>query len=230
MRKELQDLLQTLSGEEKLDLVRSLLDAADPDAQQYNEFGLNPQQYAFCRNYLESFNAKQAAIEAGYSEAYARSAYRWVRDHDRHPKTAGFIAKALKLRGGVNEGEVMGELRELAFASIEDFLDIPDTPNPALPFAINMAKGKKRGVLRAIKKVRYTSQTIEFEMYDKIKALDLLASILGMKKEISINADWKDVARQMGLEDQIEQLEEQLQREKEVYKEAVLNREWVVNE
>ena len=141
---------------------------------------------AFCTEYLVDFDAKNAALRAGFAPGTARNAAAWVNsEHPTKPHLRKEIDRLIALRSartGITADRVLQELARIAFADITDVVDTDtggvrkdasreDTAAIAL---ITVKKGKvsEKGV----------------RMHDKVHALELLGRHLGMMKEdISIN-------------------------------------------
>ena len=73
---------------------------------------LTPKRNRFCEFYVGCFNAKEAAIEAGYSKTSARvTGVRILKD----PEVQGFIAKlqaGVAERNKINQDDIVRKLRE----------------------------------------------------------------------------------------------------------------------
>lgn len=146
---------------------------------------MNNRQKMFVREYLVDYNAKAAAIRAGYNEDGAEaSARRLLND----PDVQRFITQQTRLREKrleLSADAVLSELMKHAFFNPLDFYDedgslksIGEIPVDA---AVNIAsldvvdeyagRGINRQLVGRSKKVRFT---------DKIKALELLSKHLGL--------------------------------------------------
>lgn len=97
-------------------LLFFIIFGGDGKLSKRDEFGLNPQQRAFADEYIiNKGNAYQAAIKAGYSEAYAKNADQFLLENSG-------ISNYLKLRTAPILGkrwekgdEVLEEIAKLAF-------------------------------------------------------------------------------------------------------------------
>jgi len=160
---------------------------------------LTPRQLKFIDEYMIDLNATQAAIRAGYAK---RSA------HVMGVKTLEipYVKAALKAamakqsaRTHITADQVVKELAKVALSDIKDFVTIKDG-NVQANSLDALQEGKSRVIkkLRARRAVRFGSDgeripeiEYEYELYDKIKSLELLARHLGIlndKKEISFGA------------------------------------------
>ena len=134
---------------------------------------LNMKQQAFVDEYLKDFNATQAAIRAGYSEKTARSI---GSENLKKPDIARAIKAAVAERA-MGADEVLLRLADIARGSLDDCID--DTG------AINIVKAKEAGKLHLVR--RYSSSERfgdEVELYDKLKALELLGKNNGALGEL----------------------------------------------
>ncbi|MBP3410466.1 MAG: terminase small subunit [Clostridia bacterium] len=136
----------------------------------------------FADEYFVDYDAKNAAVRAGYSEKTARNAAAWIKaDDPKKPRLRALIdqkAAELSRRTGVTAERVIEELAKIAFANVEDIAD-PETGK--------MLEGVERVDASAVAGIRVKSgeDWVEYEvkMHDKIKALDLLGKHLGLYKE-----------------------------------------------
>jgi phage terminase small subunit len=134
---------------------------------------LNMKQQAFVEEYLKDFNATQAAIRAGYSAKTAGS-------------IGGQLLKKLEISRAIKEGvaeramgadEVLLRIADIARGSLDDCLDEHGN--------ISMVKARENGKLHLVR--RYSSSEKfgeEVELYDKLKALELLGKNNGALGEL----------------------------------------------
>lgn len=136
----------------------------------------------FCREYITDFNATQAAIRAGYSEATAKQAgSRLLSFVDIQNRIKKLLDKR-KEKIEVNQQQIINELRKIGFASLDD---------------IEMDGGKidiKKTDMSLIKSV-YTSynaltkrEQSKVELHPKMKALELLMRHLNMLNDFDPNS------------------------------------------
>lgn len=139
----------------------------------------------FVDEYLVDFDAKNAAIRAGYTPATARNAYAWINTENgatpTKPRVRAEIDRRmaeLSRRTGITAERVMMELARIAFA---DFTDVADAKTGAVnPTA-------RRQDTAAIASVRVKKgdgfEEREVRLYDKTRALELIGKRLGMFTE-----------------------------------------------
>lgn len=140
------------------------------------EEALTPKARQFCREYLIDFNASQAAIRAGYSKKTAG-----VTGHDmlKKPKTGEYLRYLQDQRAQRTEitaDRVVEEIAKIAFHNIQDLLDyfegevlfkdIDKMKFPEIIKSITIKEGTRNGVR--------IGQIAKIEVYDKVKALELL--------------------------------------------------------
>jgi len=139
---------------------------------------LTNKQTKFCREYIIDLNATQAAIRAGYSKNTARFIACENLTKPNIQQKLAELQKEVAKRNEVTIDIIIGELKELGFSNISDFMH----NGKMLPLA-EVTKDR----LKAVSQVKLTRtsnddserETIEFKFYDKLSALDKLARHLG---------------------------------------------------
>ena len=143
----------------------------------------------FADEYLIDFDAKHAAIRAGYSETTARNAAAWIKaDKPEKPKLRQLIDRKMaemSRRTGITAERVLRELANVAFVNFDDVVDNDG----------KLLKDAQRADLAAVAgyKVR-DGETSEHEVkfHDKLRALELIGKHLGMfEKTAADEADAK---------------------------------------
>lgn len=137
---------------------------------------LNAKQSAFCNEYLVDFNAKQAAIRAGYSP---RTAEQQGCKLLSKVKVQEKIAELTAERSSENKAtieRIIKELCAIAFTRLTDIVYIDED---------GLAKVKPTSELtdaqqRAIESISQTRYGVKIKMHDKTKSLELLGKHLGM--------------------------------------------------
>lgn len=150
---------------------------------------LTYKQRRFVDAYLVSFNATQAAIEAGYSE---KTAYSIGHENLRKPEIAAVLEQFFK-ESAMSAEEVLHHLTEIARGNMDDVLDANGN--------LDMRKAQERGKTALLKKVRSRAIVTEdsdihegeVEMYDRLKALELLAKYHDLINRIKVD-DWRSEA------------------------------------
>lgn len=167
---------------------------------------LTDKQRAFIQEYLVDLNATQAAIRAGYS---TKTANIIGPENLVKPCIQAEIFKAMDERAkntGVTAERVIKELALIGFADMADFITINEEGLiRAFPLT-NLSEGKSRIVRkvkerRTIRKDKDGTEIIEsfyeFELYDKLKSLELLSRHLGILDGQLEGENPSDAARQM---------------------------------
>lgn len=133
---------------------------------------LTAKQEVFVNEYLQDFNATQAAIRAGYSERTARSqGHRLLTNAD--------ISAEVKRRvdeKAMSANEVLIRLAEQARADIADFVDVWDGG-----FKINIEKALKNGKGHLIRKIGFNQYgKPEIELHNQQSALQMIGKVHGL--------------------------------------------------
>lgn len=131
----------------------------------------------FADEYLIDFNAKAAAIRAGYSPATAKNASMWISDaHPTKPKLKELIDKRLahmSRRTGITAERLLREMAALAFSNPDDVIDWESG---------KVKDGAERVDLAAVAGYRKKSgdgwAEYEVKLTDKARALEVLAKWL----------------------------------------------------
>lgn len=151
---------------------------------------LTDKQQAFISEYLKDWNATQAAIRAGYSEKTARQI-------GTENLAKPVIASAIRAR--VNENamtanEVLWHLADIARGDIGNVASISGS-------ITDLSSARENGMTKLIRKVRFRTFTnddgetheVEVEMYDRLKALDMLAKYHDLTNKVRVE-DWRSQA------------------------------------
>lgn len=173
---------------------------------------LNAKQYLFVQEYLIDLNGGRAALVAGYGKTLL-TAQKTASDLLKKPEVKESVEKGLRfkaeeahmrsLEGELTKEKWLAEVRLLAFANMDDFVEITK----------NRIKGEKQGkkgektkdydvinvspipskdrprhLGRVIKKISETKNGIGIELHSKQAALELLARHFGwVKNEVDMN-------------------------------------------
>lgn len=140
-------------------------------------------QQAFIEHYLQSWNASDAARQAGYSERTAG-----VTGHDllKNPNVIAYIHERLtELQ--MDADEVMTRLADQARANVADFVMLNDDPESDKRLRFNFDMVKQKGYL--VKRIRETKDGIDIQLYDAQSALQLIGKIHAMFTD-RITVEW----------------------------------------
>lgn len=143
---------------------------------------LNDKQRAFVEEYLQCWNATEAARRVGYAHPNKQGPRLLVKVGVQELKEQRISEKAM------SADEVLLRLAEHARGNMGDFIDIE-----SMSFSLNLQKAKELGLTHLIKKVKdrvvmtsnkdgeeTETHTLEIELYDAKSALDTLAKYHGL--------------------------------------------------
>ena len=146
----------------------------------------------FVLAYLDCLNKTEAASRAGYAKPHPEGSRLLQNATVKEAARLGFERMAMQ------KDEVIARISTIASASLEDFLTLeaapvtddskfpdygqPQTPDgeekPATPhpghWRLDLAKAKRRGVLGALKKLKWGEHGPEIELYSALEAQQLL--------------------------------------------------------
>jgi len=142
---------------------------------------LTHMQQMFVNEYLQSWNATEAAILAGYSKKTARA------QGSRLLTNVNIIAivESRLESNAITADETLQGLSDMATSDISDFVRV----SAGLPI-VDFEKAEKAGKLHLIKKLVVQEGKISFELYSKQRALETMAKhygLLNTKIEIDIS-------------------------------------------
>ena len=151
---------------------------------------LNDKQRMFCREFLVDLNATQAAIRAGYSPNSAKEqACDLLTKLNVLSYTQRLYAERAE-RLNVSADRVLRELSVIAFMDIKDMVAIDEVTGCV---RVKGFDEMPKGASRAIKKIKerrvikstkdddvILEATLEIELHDKVKCLELTGKHVGM--------------------------------------------------
>lgn len=144
-----------------------------------HESGLSDKQQSFVEAYLRTFNATQAAKDAGYSE---KTAYSQGHDLLKKPEIKAELERRYK-ENAMSANEILQHLTEIARGDLDDVLD--NNGN------LDMDKARKGGRTRLLRKLKTRTITTEnsdiveteTELYGRLEALKLLGQFYALFTE-----------------------------------------------
>jgi phage terminase small subunit len=150
---------------------------------------LTVRERAFVEHYVITLNGTQAALASGYGKGTnANVASRQACLLLRTPRIAEAINQLVQERSGATQSLVLQKLGAIATTDITDVAEVKDgqlivkdtsAQSPEALVAISGYELNERGFLNV-------------KLHDRIRALDLLSKILGMKR--SVNAETPGVS------------------------------------
>lgn len=158
--------------------------------EQSNSPNLTDKQRAFVLEYVKDWNATQAAIRAGYSEETAGSI---GHENLKKPEIRQLIDRHFEDMGLTAE-RILAEQMVLAFANADDYLEVEEGGESRAKAFQSLTRKQKA----AVKKIRekriikenpdgsvFVDSTMEYELYDKQKALDVLGKHTSGRERIN---------------------------------------------
>lgn len=137
---------------------------------------LEDMQRVFAEQYVVDFNGTQAAIRAGYSENSAAQQASRLLNHDKVQLYLQYLISDRSKRLQVTGDKIVQEIAKIAFANAQDLVDyfdgnvlFNDLDNIEFPEII-----KNITVKEVLKDGARIGQIAKIEVYDKVKALELL--------------------------------------------------------
>src|SRR5262245_37073092 len=161
---------------------------------------LTAKQTRFVAEYLVDLNATQAAIRAGYSR---RSAEQQAYENLRKPEIAQAITagKAQQLEtANLSAARVLEELRRLAFTDFRTFFDADGNLKPVEDLDDDQAACLASHEVVIKNGKAGDGQTVEIhkiKLWDKMRALELLAKHFGLVTERVEVSGWDKLAAQL---------------------------------
>ncbi|MDD3772284.1 MAG: terminase small subunit [Weeksellaceae bacterium] len=161
---------------------------------------MNQKQEKFCREYLIDLNATQAAVRAGYSEKTAYSIGGRLLKNVEIQNRISELQRDLQRASEITAIRILEELGQIAFSNIgdlydnwttlKDFESLTDAQRSCIK-SIN-TKVTKRNVGSKLEPEIVDIEYVRVELFDKIKALDSIARILGLTDQAKpIEQDFK---------------------------------------
>ena len=149
---------------------------------------LTPRQARFIKEYLVDLNATQAAVRAGYSQ---KTASIIGQENLRKPNIATAIKDAQQQRSARTDVTADAVVRELAYIAFGDISGLFDAQG-RLREAHDLAPGVRARIAaidvvrertRAVGDTTVEESSVKVRVWDKVRALELLAKHLGLLTE-----------------------------------------------
>ena len=144
-------------------------------------------QQNFINEYLKCFNASRAAERAGYSE---KTAYSIGHDLLKKPEIKAELERVYR-ENTMSPEEALHHLTDIARGDIDAVIDRFGN--------LDMEKARELGQTMLIKQVKQRTITgddndiheAEISMYDRLKALDLIAKFYQLTTTTRVEIDWQ---------------------------------------
>lgn len=143
------------------------------------ETGLTDKQERFCQEFLIDLNATQSAIRSGYS---VKTSYAIGGENLNKPeiqKRLNELRKPLAEKVGITQEMVLNEFAKIGFANIQDYFKEDLSPENLKELEEDKGRAISSIKRTTFKTDTYSTDTIEFKLHDKIKALENLGKHLG---------------------------------------------------
>ena len=186
---------------------------ATPD-QAPLEDELTPRQRAFVNHPLVLTDPTQAAIDAGYSEAYAKSTAWTLRKQLRY-----FINQKTQGLGewvDVDAAETLTQLGAVATSNLMNYFEYVDTEGGTRLQVKENLKALPQFMQAAIRRIKFDTVVLpngtaltymaDLELHDKMRAIDILADVHKLR-DITPEKRNKDALKGMTV-DQLQRLED----------------------
>lgn len=139
----------------------------------------------FCREYIIDYNATQAAIRAGYSEATSGAI---GQENLKKPTIKAYIDELTAdqaAAAGITKEKILAELKAMAFADSTKLYNEDGTPRPISEIDEQTAKA-----IIGIKSISTKSgeKILEYKLSDKGAAIDKLMKHSGLYEPVKIDA------------------------------------------
>ena len=167
---------------------------------------MNKKQTVFVNEYLQCWNATEAAKRAGYSKrtAYSQGA-RLLKDAEILD-----VVQARLAEKQMSADEALTLLTDMARGDVAQLMDVS-----SVGFSLDMQKAKELGLTKLIKKVKQRTiihqgksesdedretHDLEIELYDAQAALDKILRVWGRYKDVGtkdnpLTLSWKDFVK-----------------------------------
>jgi len=156
---------------------------------------LTAKQNRFVLEYFVDFNAKEAAIRAGYSKKTARSIGSENLSKPYIQEAIQELAQKTAKKLDITRDSVMRELAAVGFARLPDFVRVETkAENNFQIVRIIDTDDLPEDKVAALASIKQTTSGIEVKLHDKIRALETIGRALGM-------FDSRDMLSAMEIED-----------------------------
>lgn len=163
----------TKRKEEKKELI---LDE-DKDFEWVDEIdGLTDRQRLFCYYYMESLNAFQAGVKAGYSPNYSRTRIYEMLENVSIKKFLKKLKEQQRQKFLISQERILNRHVQVALSDINEYFNEDGSPKP-----ITHTDGTLIKKMKIVENDK--GRTVEIELIEKCKSLDFLTTHSGLKIE-----------------------------------------------
>ncbi|WP_373077258.1 terminase small subunit [Fusobacterium varium] len=155
---------------------KALISNEDKDYEWVDEIdGLSDRQRLFCYYYMESLNVFQAGVKAGYSPNYSKTRIYEMLEKDSIKAFLKKLREQQKQDFLISQEKILNRHVQVAFSDINEYFEEDGSLKP-----ITHTDGS------LIKKLKITETdkgtTVEIELIEKCKSLDVLTKWAGIDK------------------------------------------------
>ena len=154
----------------------------EPEFEYVDDDGLTDKQKLFCNYYMQSFNAYQAAIKAGYSKNYAISQSYKLLENVGIKKYLNQLKEQQKSEFLLSQERILNKHSQIAFSDINDYINadgtLKENTDGTLIKKITVKTSKVE-----IEGTYKENSTVSIELEDRKESLKFLTKYLGLDKE-----------------------------------------------
>ena len=167
------------------------LQLEESDFEYVDDDGLTDKQRLFCHYYMQSFNAYQAAIKAGYSESYAQGRVYDMLGNVRVKAYLNQLKEQQKSEFLLSQERILNRHSQIAFSDINDYINADGTLKENTDgtlikkITVKTSRSEFEGSYKE-------SSTVSIELEDRKESLKFLTKYLGLEKEESSNKGDED--------------------------------------
>lgn len=152
------------------------------DFEYIDDDGLTDKQRLFCYYYMQSFNAYQSAIKAGYSPTFAKTHVYKLLENARVKYFLNKLKEEQETEFLLSQKKVLNRHLQIAFSDITEYIN----PDGTLKENIDGTLLKKVTIKNSKMETESgykESNTVSIEMEDRKESLKFLTKYMGLEKE-----------------------------------------------
>lgn len=144
---------------------------------------LDFQQLKFCQEYMLDYNAKAAAIRAGYSEKNAKKTGSRLLQVPAIKEMIEENQDDIRERYKVTAERVLQELALIAFSDMSDYFHPDNTPRELYEIAPEKRRALSNMRINKLVTREHMHYQLSYRTHDKVKALVMLGKMMGLNKD-----------------------------------------------
>lgn len=138
--------------------------------------GLSDKQRLFCYYYMESLNAFQAAVKAGYSPSYGKTHVYKLLEKASVKNFLYKLKEQQRQKFLISQERILNRHVQVALSDINEYFNEDGSPKP-----ITHTDGTLIKKMKIVENDK--GRTVEIELIEKCKSLDFLTTHSGLKTE-----------------------------------------------